>query len=125
MAGPYFESHVLKYQGLTPAVQDVSAETTFGRTDVARGRPEEAGRLLLLEDVRRPAGHARAGEPRRCERRRDLGDVEDDRRVVLDIGGENTIRRALLQRRERRALELLRHLDVWRPELLRRPLQDA
>ena len=55
------------------------------RADVPRRRPEQPAGSLLLEDVRRPAGHARAGEHRRRQRRRDLRDVEDERRVVLDV----------------------------------------
>ena len=55
------------------------------RADVARRRPEEPTGALLLEDVGRPAGHARAGEHRRRERRRGVGDVENDGRVVLDV----------------------------------------
>src|SRR6266851_3674036 len=101
------------------------AEVALGRADVARRRPKQTARFLLLENVRGPAGDARAREHRGRERRRDLGDVEDDRRVVLDVRRENTVRGALLKRCERRALELLRHLDVRRPELPRRPLQDA
>ena len=62
------------------------------RPDVARDRPEEAAGALLLEDVRRPAGDARAREHRGRERRRDLGDVEHDRRVVLDVRRQRPLR---------------------------------
>src|SRR5438128_6682675 len=101
------------------------AEVALGRADVTRRRPKQTARFLLLENVRGPAGDARAREHRGRERRRDLSDVEHDRGVVLDVRGEDTIGGALLKRRERGDLQLLRHLDVRRPELLRRPLQDA
>ena len=71
------------------------------RPDIARRRPEQPAGPLLLEDVRRPPGHAGAGEHRRRERRRDLCDVEHDRRVVLDVRREHAIGVPLLQRRER------------------------
>ena len=92
--------------------------------DVARGRPEEPPGPLLLEDVRRPAGDARAGEHRRRERRRNLGDVEHDRRVVLDVRREHALGMALLERLQRDLLELLGDLDLRRAELLRRALED-
>src|SRR6266550_5200132 len=101
------------------------AELALGGADVARRRTEQAARLLLLENVRRPTRDPRAGEHRRREGRRDLGDVENNGGVVLDVRSENTVGRALLKRRERRALELLGHLHVRGPELLRRSLQDA
>ena len=72
------------------------AEVALGRADVTRRRTEEAARLLLLENVRRPARDARAREHRGRERRWDLGDVEDDCRVVLDVRGEDAIRGTLL-----------------------------
>src|SRR6266487_3870777 len=105
--------------------RSAQAEVALGRADVARRWPEQAARFLLLENMRGPAGNARTGEHRGRERRRYLGDVEYDRGVVLDIRSENTIGGALLKRYERRALELLRHLDVRRAELPRCPLQDA
>ena len=44
------------------------------RADVARRRPDQAAGAPLLEDVRRPAGDARAAEHRRVHRGRDVGD---------------------------------------------------
>src|SRR5690349_15947245 len=56
-------------------------------TDVAQAGPQDPAEPLLLEDVRAPAGHPRAGEHRREHLRRDLGEVEHDRRPELDVGG--------------------------------------
>ena len=61
---------------------------------------------------------ARAREHRRGERRRDLGDVEDDRRPELDVGGEHPVGLARLQLLERDPLELLGDLVARRAELL-------
>src|SRR5438874_2144692 len=58
-------------------VSSTSVELAFCGPHVTRRGPEETACLLLLEDVRRPAGHAGAPEHRRRERRRDLCDVED------------------------------------------------
>ncbi len=76
-------------------------------TDVPRRRPEQPPGSLLLEDVRRPAGDARAREHRRRERRRDLGDVEHERRVVLDVRLQRPLGMAPLELRQRSLLELL------------------
>src|SRR2546425_9875945 len=76
------------------------AEIALGRADVTRRRPEQTARFLLLKNVRGPAGDARAREHRERERRRDLGDVEHDRGVVLDDRGEGTSGGALLKRPE-------------------------
>src|SRR4051794_28661758 len=94
-------------------------------SDIARRRPEEAPGSLLLEDVRGPAADARAREHRRRERRRNLRDVEHDRRVVLDVRREHTIRRPFLQRLQRDRFEVFRDLHVRRAELLRGALEDA
>src|SRR6266481_295076 len=112
-------------RSLVRVESSTQAEVALGGADVTRGGPEQAARFLLLENVRRPARDPRAGEHRRREGRRDLGDVEDDGRVVLDVRGEDPVGGTLLQCCERRGLELLGHFDVRRPELLRRPLQDA
>src|SRR5512132_1181557 len=92
---PGCESHVSNYWRLTPAVRDLSLgghlDGALARADVAGRRPEEAAGLLLLHDVRRPAGDTRASEHRGRKRRWDLRDVEDDRRVVLDIGREHPV----------------------------------
>src|SRR4029453_8687599 len=86
--------------------------------DVAGIRPEEPTGALLLEDVRRPACDTRAREHRRRERRRDLGDVEHDRGVVLDVRSQDALRVTLLQGLQRDLLELLGDLDLRRAELL-------
>jgi hypothetical protein len=59
-------------------------------------KAEQTAGPLLLEDVGRPTGDARAGEHRRREPRRDLGDVEHDRRVVLDVRREHALGMPLL-----------------------------
>ena len=89
------------------------------RADVARAGPDQTAGALLLEDVRRPAGDARAREHRRRERRRDLGDVEDDRGPVLDVRLEHAVGRLRAKRRQRGLLERQRDLDPGRAELLR------
>ena len=72
--------------------------------DIAGRRPDEPAQPLLLQDVRRPARGARAREHRRRELRRDLGDVEHDRRPELDVRREHAIRAcAPAARRARRA----------------------
>src|SRR3954470_19863814 len=95
------------------------------RADVLRRRPDEPRLALLLEDVGRPTGHARAGEHAREERRRHLGQVEDDGRPELDVGRKDAIGLARLQLGERRALQRLGHLVAGRAELTRRAPQDA
>src|SRR5256886_11529703 len=99
-------------------------ERPLGGSDIARRRPEEPARSLLLEDVRRPARDARAREHGRDELWRDLRDVEDDGGVVLDVRREHPVGIPLLERLERDLLELLRDLDVRRAELERRPLEQ-
>src|SRR4029079_12762092 len=92
---PGCESQVSNYWRLTPAVRELSLgeelDGALARADVASRRPEEATGLLLLHDVRGPAGDTRAGEHRWRKRRWDLRDVEDDRRVVLHIGREHPV----------------------------------
>src|SRR3954447_17820306 len=61
------------------------------RTNVLRRRPDEPGLALLLEDVRGPAGHARGGEHRREEVRRDAGEVEHHGGPELHIRGEHAV----------------------------------
>ena len=61
------------FAAASASVKRCSERARF-RADVARRRPEEPPGALLLEDVRRPAGDARAGEHRGRERRRDLRD---------------------------------------------------
>src|SRR5512133_1925211 len=101
-----------------------SVEAALGRSDIAGRRTEEAARLLLLEDVRRPAGDAGAREHRRCERRRDLGDVEDERGVVLDVGPQRTLRVPTLELCESCLFETFGDLDLRRAELAGRALEN-
>src|SRR2546423_15082245 len=82
-------------------------------TDVPRLRAEELAGSLLLEDVRRPTRDTGAGEHRRCQRRRDVGDVEHESRVELDVRLERPLGMAALQLGERNLLEPLRNLDLW------------
>src|SRR5512132_4022937 len=93
--------------------------------DVLRRRPDEPPLALLLEDVGRPAGHARAREHAREERRRHLGLVEHHRRPELDVGGEDAVGLARLQLGERGALERLGHLEARGAQLAGRAPQDA
>src|SRR5262249_12766096 len=60
-------------------------EVSFGRTDVDRARADEAPRLLLLDDVRRPAAGARAGEEGGRDGGGDPRDLEDDGAPELDV----------------------------------------
>src|SRR5581483_11350179 len=93
--------------------------------DVFRRRAEELPLALLLEDVRRPARDARAREHRRSDGRRHLGDVEDERRVVLDVRLERPVGLAPLELGERGLLEALGDLDLRRAKLARGVLEDA
>src|SRR5436190_1158844 len=102
-----------------------SVEAALGWSDIAGRRPEEPARALLLEDVGRPAGDARAREHGRRQRRRDLGDVEHKSRVVLDVRSQGPLRMPTLELGERSLFEPLGDLDLGRAELARRPLQDA
>src|SRR3954447_12290532 len=94
------------------------------RADIVRRRADEDAEPLLLEDVRRPAGGARAREHRGRERRRHLGDVEHDRRPVLDVR-PRVAGRLLRDRLVRDLLELLGDRDARRAELLRDALEHA
>ena len=76
--------------------------------------------VILLEDVRRPAGRARAGEHRRRELWRHVRDVEHHRRPELDVRREHPIGLARVELGERDALELVGDLEPRRAELLRR-----
>src|SRR3954465_2920406 len=77
------------------------------RADVARGRTDESPGVLLLQNVRAPARGARTGEHRREHVGWHLGEVEDDGRPELNIGGKHTIGFALSKDLQRRAFELL------------------
>ena len=71
-----------------------------------------------------PATRAQA-KMRREERRRDLGDVEHDRRPELDVRGEHAVGMPGLELLERGLLERLSHLDPRRLEVARGLPQDA
>ena len=90
------------------------------RPDVLRGRADQPALALLLEDVGRPAGHARAREHRREQLRRHLGVVEHDRRPELDVGGQHAVGLARLQLGERGLLERLGDLEARRADLAAR-----
>src|SRR5881397_1654008 len=62
-------------EGLSRGLADFG-QVAFGGPDIARGRAEQAAGLLLLEDVRRPAGNPRTREHRRREPRRELCDIK-------------------------------------------------
>ena len=83
-------------------------EVTRWRAYVPRGRPEEPAGSLLLQDVRRPAGDPRAGEHRRREGRRNLRDIQDECRVVLDVRLQRPLGMPPLELRQRGFLELAR-----------------
>ena len=93
--------------------------------DVLGARPDQAALALLLEDVGRPAGGARAGEQRREQLRRDLGAVEHDRRPELDVGRQHAVGLARLQLGQRGLLERLGDLEARRAELARGAAQHA
>ena len=95
------------------------------RTDVLRRRPDQPALALLLEDVRAPAGDARAREQRREEVGGDVGVVEHDRGPELDVGGEHAVGLARLQLGERGLLERLGDLEALRADLLRGAAQHA
>src|SRR3954466_8508738 len=87
------------------------------RADVDGGRADQAALPLLLEDVRGPAGHARACEHRREEVRRHVRVVEHDSRPELDVRGEHAVRAARLQLGQSGVLERLRTLEPRRADL--------
>ena len=96
-----------------------------GRPDVLRRRPDQPALALLLEDVRRPAGGARAGEQRREQVRRHLGVVEHDGRPELDVRRQHAVGLARVQLGERGLLERFGDLDARRAELARGAAQHA
>ena len=93
--------------------------------DVAGGRAHEAAGLLLLEDVRAPAGGTRTREHRGEHVRRDLGEVEDDRRPELDVGLDRPVGTPLAQLLQRGLLQRQRGLEAGRAELLGGAAQHA
>ena len=60
---------------------------------------------LLLEDVCRPSGDARAGEHRREQVRRHFGQIKHDRRPELDVRREHAVGLTGVELRERSLLE--------------------
>src|SRR4051794_2047005 len=105
------------------AISDI-LERASTRPDVVRRRSHEHPEALLLQDVRAPTCSAGTREHRGSERRRHLGDVEHDRRPVLDV--RPRMARALLRDRlVRDLLELLRDCNARRAELLRDALQHT
>src|SRR5207245_1179455 len=96
-----------------PKILASPASTSDGRpgADVLRGRADQLGLALLLEDVRRPPRHARAREHRREQLRRDVREVEDHGRPELDVGREHAVGLARVQLRQRRLLERLGDLE--------------
>src|SRR5438270_8911624 len=97
----------------------------LARAHIARRRTEEPAGSLLLEDVRRPAGNARAREHRGRERRRYVRNVEDERRVVLDVRLQRAVGLAALELGQCGSLEALGDLDLRRAQLARGLLEDA
>src|SRR5262245_28371967 len=87
------------------------------RPDVVRRRPDQAVVAHLLEDVRRPAGHARDGEGRREELARDADPLEDDRGPELHVGVERAIRLRGAEALERPLLDVESEGDARSPEL--------
>src|SRR3954447_4475939 len=120
--------HVLM-DPLTPGRAEMFREASAGVSrvrqrprrgpDVGGGRADQAPGALLLEDVRRPAGRARAREQRQEQGRRDLREVEDHRRPELDVGREHAVGLAGLELLERGVLELCRDLGAGGIELRR------
>ena len=104
---------------VTPTASDRSAGPTYS----ADGRNSRPVRFCSRMCADQPATREHANIAG-ASGGRDLGDVEHDRRVVLDVRRQHALGVPLLQRLERDLLELLGHLDVRRAELLRRPLQD-
>src|SRR2546421_8042640 len=93
--------------------------------DVLRRGPDELAFALLLEDVRRPARYARAGEQRREEVRRHFGQVQDDGRPELHVGRQHTVGLARVQLRQRRLLERLGDLEARRAQFAAGTAQDT
>src|ERR1019366_5877571 len=85
--------------------------------DVPGGRPDQLGLALLLEDVGRPACHARAGEHRREQLRWHFGEVEDHRGPELDIGCEHPVWSAGVELGQSGLLESLCGLEARSAEL--------
>ncbi len=93
--------------------------------DVLGRGPDQPGLALLLEDVGRPARHARAGEERGEQVGRHLREVEHHRGPELDVGGQHAVGLARVELGQGRLLERLRHLHARRADLLRGSAQHA
>src|SRR4051794_2624297 len=87
---------------------------------VDRGRTDQPPRALLLEYVRGPAPGAGTGEHRGEHVRRNLGEVQDDRRPELDVGLQHPVRATFPQLGERCLLQGLGNLVARGGQLLRR-----
>src|SRR4051812_30690266 len=97
----------------------------WGGADVGRRRPDQPAELLLLHRVGTPAGHPGAAEHRGEHVRRYLGEVQDDGRPELDVGGEYPVRPAGLEFLEGRLLERLGRLVAGGAQFAGGPPQDA
>src|SRR5258708_1872800 len=106
-------------------MRPLSTQRARTRADVGSARADQAAGALLLEDVRGPAGGARADEQRREEVRGYLCVVEHDRRPELDVGGEDAIRLAGGELLQGGGLECLGELQPGYSELARRASQHA
>ncbi len=84
-------------------------ERPGSRTDVTRGRADEASGALLLEDVGTPAGGTGTGEHGREHMRRYLGVVQHDRRPELDVRPERAVRVTVRELLDGRGLQRLSH----------------
>ena len=115
---------LVRERGGLREVHQPRRERSRAGADVDGGRADEPVEALLLEDVGRPAGRARAGEHRRREHRRDVGDVEDDRRPELDVRHQWAVGLARLQLGDGGPLELLGDLEARRAEVHRSPPQQ-
>src|SRR5215210_7166426 len=95
------------------------------RSDVLRRGSDQPPGALLLEDVSRPAGDPGASEHGGRQVGWNLGKVEDNGRIKLDVRGDHVVRLSLAQLGQCGLFECLGDLETRRSELLRRPLQDA
>ena len=110
-----------------PAARRASASFNGDRraADLVAGRlrrpiaptAESAPGALLLEDVRRPAGDPRAGEHRGSQVGRNLGQVEDDGGVELDVRRDHVVGLVVAERGKRGLLERRGNLEAGRAEL--------
>src|SRR4029453_7615600 len=106
----------------TPGYPSVSG----GWRGAAGGRGAQgAAGVLLLEDVRAPAGGAGTGEHRGEHVRRDLGEVQDDRGPELDVGLDRPVGTPLAQLLEGGLLQGQGGLEAGCTQLLGGAAQHA